>query len=386
MGLNPYREIVFRSTFQIAGARTVNRLFSPFSDVRKKKGLRIFRRLFHADAQNWFFVVLLRGLLWAQGCFLRSLYYPAGYEPAAGVERRGLTGAWRAHGRVKGDVQRAVRHRSRRGGVESTRVAHAHVAAEFIARRRDEPVGLAGADVVHVQAVAVGEDDLVCVGAYLAHENAPARGESEAAALAERVAVAAAVGADALAVIDERALARRAAAALYPCGEVAVADEAYLHAVGLLRLRETELRGKRAHIAFHKSAERQHEPPRLLARDEAEHVALVVRTLAAKERAGARGGVVAGGDAVYAEAVRGLAEQAELYAPVAEHAGARRRAGEVGRGEGRADLALEVSARVDHVEGQPHLRRALAGELALAGGSRGRRSARPSRRWRGASP
>jgi len=63
MGLNPYREIVFRSTFQIAGARTVNRLFSPFSDVRKKKGLRIFRRLFHADAQNWFFVVLLRGLL-----------------------------------------------------------------------------------------------------------------------------------------------------------------------------------------------------------------------------------------------------------------------------------------------------------------------------------
>lgn len=40
LGLNPYREIVFRSTSQIAGARTVNRLFSPFSDVRKKKGLR----------------------------------------------------------------------------------------------------------------------------------------------------------------------------------------------------------------------------------------------------------------------------------------------------------------------------------------------------------
>lgn len=71
MGLNPYREIVFRSTFQIAGARTVNRLFSPFSDVRKKKGLRIFRRLFHADAQNWFFVVLLRGLLWGGGRFLQ---------------------------------------------------------------------------------------------------------------------------------------------------------------------------------------------------------------------------------------------------------------------------------------------------------------------------
>lgn len=71
MGLNPYREIVFRSTFQIAGARTVNRLFSPFSDVRKKKGLRIFRRLFHADAQNWFFVVLLRGLLFRTGLFLQ---------------------------------------------------------------------------------------------------------------------------------------------------------------------------------------------------------------------------------------------------------------------------------------------------------------------------
>lgn len=74
MGLNPYREIVFRSTFQIAGARTVNRLFSPFSDVRKKKGLRIFRRLFHADAQNWFFVVLLRGLLLAGGYFLPLSY------------------------------------------------------------------------------------------------------------------------------------------------------------------------------------------------------------------------------------------------------------------------------------------------------------------------
>ena len=36
-----YREIVFRSTSQIAGARTVNRLSVPFSDVRKKKGLRI---------------------------------------------------------------------------------------------------------------------------------------------------------------------------------------------------------------------------------------------------------------------------------------------------------------------------------------------------------
>lgn len=70
MGLNPYREIVFRSIFQIAGARTVNRLFSPFSDVRKKKGLRIFRRLFHADAQNWFFVVLLRGLLSCASSFL----------------------------------------------------------------------------------------------------------------------------------------------------------------------------------------------------------------------------------------------------------------------------------------------------------------------------
>ena len=74
MGLNPYREIVFRSIFQIAGARTVNRLFSPFSDVRKKKGLRIFRRLFHADAQNWFFVVLLRGLLFRGGLFLCFRY------------------------------------------------------------------------------------------------------------------------------------------------------------------------------------------------------------------------------------------------------------------------------------------------------------------------
>lgn len=38
--------------------------------MRKKKGLRIFRRLFHADAQNWFFVVLLRGRLPRHALFL----------------------------------------------------------------------------------------------------------------------------------------------------------------------------------------------------------------------------------------------------------------------------------------------------------------------------
>lgn len=91
MGLNPYREIVFRSIFQIAGARTVNRLFSPFSDVRKKKGLRIFRRLFHADAQNWFFVVLLRGLLRRGGVFYAFLFLlsASGPEPGARRLRRG---------------------------------------------------------------------------------------------------------------------------------------------------------------------------------------------------------------------------------------------------------------------------------------------------------
>ncbi|WP_207728801.1 hypothetical protein, partial [Flavonifractor sp. An306] len=63
LGLNPYREIVFRSTSQIAGVRTVNRLFAPFSDVRKKKGLRISADPSSRMRKIGFIVVLLRGCL-----------------------------------------------------------------------------------------------------------------------------------------------------------------------------------------------------------------------------------------------------------------------------------------------------------------------------------
>lgn len=69
LGLNPYREIVFRSTSQIAGVRTVNRLFAPFSDVRKKKGLRISADPSSRMRKIGFIVVLLRGCLFSPALF-----------------------------------------------------------------------------------------------------------------------------------------------------------------------------------------------------------------------------------------------------------------------------------------------------------------------------
>lgn len=196
-----------------------------------------------------------------------------------------------------------------RAGVRSREWAHAHQAAEFAPRRIDEPVGRAGAYVRLIEPVAVSEDDLVRIGPYLADENAPARREAQSAPLPERVAVHSAVGTDALAVVDERPLAGRVPAGLYPGGEVPVLYKADLHAVWLLRLHEAEIRRHLAHLALCVPAQREHEPARLRARHEAEHVALVVFRPAAEDGARPRRGVMSRGDALYAEGVRGLAEQ-----------------------------------------------------------------------------
>ena len=69
LGLNPYPEIVFRSTSQIAGARTVNRLFSPFSDVRKKKGLRKSAGPSTLMSKIGFLLSFCGGSFWFSGCF-----------------------------------------------------------------------------------------------------------------------------------------------------------------------------------------------------------------------------------------------------------------------------------------------------------------------------
>ena len=60
-----HREIVFRSTSQIAGARTVNQLSAFFFDVRKKKGLRISADPFSLMRKIGFVVVLMLGYLLA---------------------------------------------------------------------------------------------------------------------------------------------------------------------------------------------------------------------------------------------------------------------------------------------------------------------------------
>ncbi len=293
--------------------------------------------------------------------------YAARYEHFAGIQRCGLAGAGSPHRGVKSDVQRTVGHGQRRGVRERARVPHAHAAAELVPGRRYQPVCLAGRYMGHVQPIAVGEDDLVRLRAYLAHEHTLPGGKAEPAPLPERIAVAASVGTHALAFVDERSGAGRSPTRLYPRGEVPVLYEAYLHAVGLVGLNETKLGCERADLALYIPSERQHKPPRLLARYHTEHVALVVFGAASENGARPRGGVVSGGDALDAQGVCCLAEQLQLYAAVAQHAWAGRRAREVRRLKGRADLALKGRAGVYQLKGQPHALRALTRVASLAG-------------------
>ena len=68
-----HREIVFRSTSQIAGARTVNQLSAFFFDVRKKKGLRISADPFSLMRKIGFVVVLMLGYLHVVSFFVEGM-------------------------------------------------------------------------------------------------------------------------------------------------------------------------------------------------------------------------------------------------------------------------------------------------------------------------
>ena len=72
-----HREIVFRSTSQIAGARTVNQLSAFFFDVRKKKGLRISADLFSLMRKIGFVVVLMLGYLLDYWIFFKWIFKTA---------------------------------------------------------------------------------------------------------------------------------------------------------------------------------------------------------------------------------------------------------------------------------------------------------------------
>ena len=111
LGLNPYREIVFRSTSQIAGARTVNRLFSPLSDVRKRKGLRISADPSSRMRKIGFVVVLLRGLLLVSA-FLFSGAFWSFRPPLSGIAQ--LVRIWRTSGRgLRGTISILADQRGR---------------------------------------------------------------------------------------------------------------------------------------------------------------------------------------------------------------------------------------------------------------------------------
>ena len=104
LGLNPYREIVFRSTSQIAGVRTVNRLFAPFSDVRKKKGLRISADPSSRMRKIGFIVVLLRGCLFVVSLFLVRPKSDRGDAPGARGRPRSPSPRGRAIGEARSEI------------------------------------------------------------------------------------------------------------------------------------------------------------------------------------------------------------------------------------------------------------------------------------------
>ena len=182
--------------------------------------------------------------------------------PGGQVYGRGLPGRRRALLRVEEQDQPAALGHAAQGGRGGARVPYAREAAkggggQFLRQ-------ITGAEGLHragEEPLPVREGDAVGLRVDFGDEHPPARGEAEAAALAERVAVYPAVLADHPAVIYERPGAGRAASALYPGGEVPVRHEAELHAVALFGAGQAEGGGERAHLALFIAAERQHEPP-----------------------------------------------------------------------------------------------------------------------------
>ena len=141
---------------------------------------------------------------------------------------------------------------------------HADVRAERLGGAVDEPVEVSGTDFgfEHILPQRKLDSVIRCADAGDV-DLAPV--DKPRAALAYGVAVYALVPPDDLAAEDEISRRRQLRSARYPADIVLVGDEAYLHAVRLVRDRQAEFLGQRAHLLFLEAAEREHRAAHLLA-------------------------------------------------------------------------------------------------------------------------
>ena len=152
---------------------------------------------------------------------------------------------------------------------------HAHRRPHGNFRNIAQPVEVACRDLAFEKLLPKRELDLVCLGVYRGNVKLAPVIKSRAA-LADGVAVYALVTAYDFAMENKASGGGELGSCRKPGDIVLVWDEAYLHAVGLVRDGKPEVLGELAHLLFFKSAERQRQTVELLSAYAAEHIALIV--------------------------------------------------------------------------------------------------------------
>jgi len=173
--------------------------------------------------------------------------------------------------------------------------------------------------------------------------------DAEPAALAERVALEPAVAADDLAVqrLDGAGPAREPTADEF--AERALADETDAGRVPLVRDRQSTLAGDAAHFRLAQVADGKFAGRELSGIERVQEIALVLGAVGTAQQPPAVGArVVAGREALGAEAARVIERDAELHLAIAEHVRVRRPSGlelgEEGDENARAVLGREAGA------------------------------------------
>ena len=134
-----------------------------------------------------------------------------------------------------------------------------------------------------------------------------------------------------------------------------------------MRRRQRQFRRQRAHLRLFVYTQRQQQPLRLARRDAAEHIALIVRRPAHIQPVRAAADIVAGGDIARAMRVGKALQRRHFHGRIAQHAGIRRLAAQIGRGKGRAHALLHRPAHILDGQLDPGARGGGAGRLLSSG-------------------
>ena len=269
------------------------------------------------------------------------------------VEDDVLAGRGSREWRVKPYVDAVLRLHDAAGRVRLA-VADPRSAAELRAGRPAcDPVrrGRRNARAVQRRVVRpLHDDQRIAREVFRGHEPRPigralAPADAEPAALAQRVALEAAVAADDFAVgrLDRAGPAREPAA--HEIAERALADEADAGGIPFVRDRQAPLAGDAPHLRLAQASDREFAGRELPGIERVQEIALVLAAVDAAQQPPAVGaGVMAGRETLGAEPARVVERDAELDLAVAEHVRVRRPPGlELGE-EGRK-YALAVLGR-----------------------------------------